>query len=257
MMFDAQQIAALQERDFITRAAARLEGACGQEIVQAMQDPEICEIMLNCDGLLFVEVIGSGMQEAGCVDRQAAFTIAKTLASLTGQVLDPEHPLLGAEIPFNGSRIEIQIPPVVKAPSFTIRKHNALDLPLASLIDAQMLTSSQADLLRQAADSSLVFTIHTRDGSQNIPYSAISYIEARGRKLYLRLDQKEIGFAGTLEKLEQDLPPNFCRTHRGFIVNADKIRQVCLTENLVLLWNGLAVPLSRSYKKNVKELHHA
>ncbi len=150
MMFDAQQIAALQERDFITRAAARLEGACGQEIVQAMQDPEICEIMLNCDGLLFVEVIGSGMQEAGCVDRQAAFTIAKTLASLTGQVLDPEHPLLGAEIPFNGSRIEIQIPPVVKAPSFTIRKHNALDLPLASLIDAQMLTSSQADLLRQA-----------------------------------------------------------------------------------------------------------
>lgn len=118
-------------------------------------------------------------------------------------------------------------------------------------------TEMAADLLRQAADSSLVFTIHTRDGSQNIPYSAISYIEARGRKLYLRLDQKEIGFAGTLEKLEQDLPPNFCRTHRGFIVNADKIRQVCLTENLVLLWNGLAVPLSRSYKKNVKELHHA
>ena len=114
-----------------------------------------------------------------------------------------------------------------------------------------------ADLLRQAADSNLIFTIHSRNGNQNIPYSSISYIEARGRKLYLRLDREEIGFVGTLEKLEQELPPNFCRTHRSFIVNADKIRQVQLTENLVLLWNGLAVPLSRSYKKNVKELYHA
>lgn len=113
-----------------------------------------------------------------------------------------------------------------------------------------------ADLLRRAADSNLIFTIHSRNGNQNIPYSSISYIEARGRKLYLRLDREEIGFVGTLEKLEQELPPNFCRTHRSFIVNADKIRQVQLTENLVLLWNGLAVPLSRSYKKNVKELHH-
>lgn len=113
------------------------------------------------------------------------------------------------------------------------------------------------ELLRQAADSSLNFTFHTRDSSQNIPYSAISYIEARERKIYLRLDREEIGFAGTLEKLAEELPPNFCRTHRSFIVNTDKIRQVQLTENLVLLWNGLAVPLSRSYKKNVKELHHA
>ena len=113
-----------------------------------------------------------------------------------------------------------------------------------------------AELLRQAADPSLSFAIHTRDGSQNIPYSAISYIEARGRKLYLRLDRGEIGFAGTLEKLEEQLPPNFCRTHHSFIVNTDKIRQVQLTENLILLWNGLAVPLSRSYKKNVKELRH-
>lgn len=118
-------------------------------------------------------------------------------------------------------------------------------------------TEMAADLLRQAADSSLMFTIHTRDGSQSIPYGAISYIEARGRKLYLRLDQKEISFAGTLEKLAQELPPNFCRTHRSYIVNTDKIRQVQLTENLVLLWNGLAVPLSRRYKKNVKELYHA
>lgn len=118
-------------------------------------------------------------------------------------------------------------------------------------------TEMAAELLRQAADNSLVFTIRTRDGSQNIPYSSISYIEARGRKLYLRLDSEEIGFAGTLESLEKELPPNFCRTHRSFIVNADKIRQVQLTENLILLWNGLAVPLSRSYKKNVKELHHA
>ena len=113
-----------------------------------------------------------------------------------------------------------------------------------------------ARLFQQAVDSRLSFTIHTREGSQNIPYSNICYFEARGRKLYLRLPGEEIGFAGTLEQLEGELPANFRRTHRSFIVNTDKIEQVLLTENTILLWNGMSVPLSRSYKKEIKELCH-
>ena len=113
-----------------------------------------------------------------------------------------------------------------------------------------------SELRRQAADVGQCFTLNTRAGSQKIPYSAINYFEARDRRLYLRLDGQEIGFTGTLEKLEGQLPANFCRAHRSFIVNIDKIRQLYLSENYLLLVNNLTVPLSRSYKKNLKELCH-
>lgn len=137
-----------------------------------------------------------------------------------------------------------------------IRPDSLVLRPIAPAEARRAAAEMAAELLRQAADHGGYFTIRSREASQNIPYSAIQYIEARGRKLYLRLDGEEIGFTGTLEKLEEQLPSNFCRTHRSFIVNADKIRQIRLAENYVLLWNGLAVPLSRSCKKNVKELRH-
>lgn len=100
------------------------------------------------------------------------------------------------------------------------------------------------------------FTLVHREGTQRIPYRSLYYFEARGRKLYARLYSEEIGFTGTLEQLETQLPGNFRRTHRSFIVNTDKIEQVMLTENSVRLWGGILVPLSRRYKPEIKELCH-
>ena len=57
----------------------------------------------------------------------------------------------------------------------------------------------------------------------------------------------------TLEKLLETLPPEFRRVHRSFVVNADNIQRVVLSQNLVYLRGDVAVPLSRSYKKEVRE----
>lgn len=100
------------------------------------------------------------------------------------------------------------------------------------------------------------FSVVHRDGTQRIPYHSIYYFEARGRKIYLRLPREEIGFTGTLEQVEAQLPSNFRRTHRSFIINTDKIEQILLAANLVRLWGGILVPLSRSYKPKIKELCH-
>ena len=55
------------------------------------------------------------------------------------------------------------------------------------------------------------------------------------------------------EKLLETLPPEFRRVHRSFVVNADNIQRVVLSQNLVYLRGDVAVPLSRSYKKEVRE----
>ena len=93
----------------------------------------------------------------------------------------------------------------------------------------------------------------SRDERIRVPYRKILYFEARERRLCLRMAGEELTFTGTLEKLLETLPPEFRRVHRSFVVNADNIQRVVLSKNLVYLRGDVAVPLSRSYKKEVRE----
>lgn len=123
------------------------------------------------------------------------------------------------------------------------------------------LTPAEADrtaceILRWAcADDGTAqcFVIARRGEQEKIPWEHIYYFESRGKKLYARLRGEEIGFLGTLETLEQTLPENFLRCHRSFIVSVEKIQKVSFSENTILLWDGMSVPVSRGYKQAVKE----
>lgn len=97
------------------------------------------------------------------------------------------------------------------------------------------------------------FIIEWKGGQQQILYHNIYYFEARNRKLYLRLRGEELGFSGTIEELEKKLPSSFLRCHRSYIVNMGLAEQALFSQGLILLRDGLSVPLSRSYKKAVKD----
>lgn len=100
-------------------------------------------------------------------------------------------------------------------------------------------------------ESNLV--IETREGKTFVPFSKIYYFEAREKKIYLRLKKQELTFYDTLEHLEEYLPESFVRCHRSFIVNRNRIRRVMLSKNLIVLEQGMEIPLSRSYKPAFKE----
>lgn len=95
--------------------------------------------------------------------------------------------------------------------------------------------------------------IETREGKTFVPFSKIYYFEAREKKIYLRLKKQEITFYDTLEHLEERLPESFVRCHRSFIVSRNRIRRVMLSKNLIVLEQGIEIPLSRSYKPAFKE----
>lgn len=97
------------------------------------------------------------------------------------------------------------------------------------------------------------FVIETREGKQYVPYSQIYYFEAREKKIFVRILDQEIGFYETMENLEERLPEYFLRCHRSYIINSKKIEKVMLSQNLVQLSSGLAAPLSRSYKRVLKD----
>ncbi len=98
-----------------------------------------------------------------------------------------------------------------------------------------------------------VFVLSVKDGKTRIPYRQIYYMEARDKKIYLRLRDKELAFYDTIEELEKKLPAAFVRCHRSFLVNREYIVKIMLSRNEILLSHGISVPLSRSYKPRFKE----
>lgn len=97
------------------------------------------------------------------------------------------------------------------------------------------------------------FVIDNREGKWVIDYEQINYFEAREKKIYLNTDTREIPFYDTMENLEKQLPDYFLRCHRSFVINGKKIEKLLLGQNLAVLQKGWEIPVSRSYKKMLKE----
>lgn len=97
-----------------------------------------------------------------------------------------------------------------------------------------------------------VFSLELRGVVKRFSYQEIQFFESRDKKLLLHLQRREIPFPGTLEKLMEELPQNFIRVHKSFIINRDRVAQIQFGQNLLILDSGMSIPISRSYKSAVK-----
>lgn len=109
---------------------------------------------------------------------------------------------------------------------------------------------------REKSDDKRSLVITNRDGKIVIPYDQIYYVEVRERKLFVRLKNKEYSMYETMEHMLEILPEHFLQCHRSFAINTDHLKQVRLSENTIYLEHDITVPLSRSYKSEVKEYVH-
>ncbi|MCM1540548.1 MAG: LytTR family transcriptional regulator DNA-binding domain-containing protein [Blautia sp.] len=102
-------------------------------------------------------------------------------------------------------------------------------------------------------DSAECFMLDTKEGVTSIPYRRIYYMEARDKRIYLRLCDREYAFYGTMDELERRLPDSFLRCHRSFLINRQYVEKILLTQGEIHLSHGITVPLSRSYKPCFKQ----
>lgn len=99
------------------------------------------------------------------------------------------------------------------------------------------------------------FILDSKDGRQLIPYNTISYFESREKKIFLYTHSNEYSFYDTLDRLEESLPQSkFIRCHRSFIINCSKISSIAVSKNRITLDSGEMIPISRTYKSELKEL---
>lgn len=103
-----------------------------------------------------------------------------------------------------------------------------------------------------SSETEKMFTVEVRGDLRQIPYQKILFFEASNKRLNLHTGRKEIPFSGTLEKLVDELPEEFIRVHKSYIVNRSAIIQIQFGQNEIILEGGIVIPISRSYKPAVK-----
>ncbi|MCR5536984.1 MAG: Flp pilus assembly complex ATPase component TadA [Succinivibrio sp.] len=130
------------------RASLRLESALGEEIISALADESISEIMVNADGQVFCETRQQGLSFLGRLGAHQAEGVVRTMAKLLNQDLKPLCPVVSGKLPHSEARFEGLLPPLVPNPCFCIRSHHALTLSFAELAEQHFITDEQADLLR-------------------------------------------------------------------------------------------------------------
>jgi P-type conjugative transfer ATPase TrbB len=147
------------------RLIRKLQDALGDQICVALDDPCVVEIMLNPDGRLFIERLGHGISAAGEMTSAAAEIVIGSVAHALSSEADDERPIISGELPIGGHRFEGLLPPVVSAPSFTIRRRASRLIPLDDYVKARVMTEGQADILRNAVASRLNIVIAGGTGS--------------------------------------------------------------------------------------------
>ena len=132
------------------RSEDALKRALGADILAALADDKIVEIMLNPSGELWADTLGVGMQCVGQVDAVRAMSIISTVAAMLDTIVTIDRPILECELPLDGSRFEALIPPVVPLPTFCIRKKARLIFTIDDYIETGVMTERQAEAIKTA-----------------------------------------------------------------------------------------------------------
>ena len=132
------------------RARRMIERDMGTQLLETLRDPCTVELMLNADGRLWCERLGQGMACIGTLPAARAEAIIKTVAGFHRKEITRQSPYLDGEFPLDGSRFAAQIPPIVPAPTFAIRKRALAVFRLEQYVEQGIMTARQRDVLLTA-----------------------------------------------------------------------------------------------------------
>lgn len=178
------------------RLVRKLQDALGATICAALEDSSVVEVMLNPDGRLFVERLGEGIASLGSLPAGAAEVIIGSVAHALQTEADDMQPIISGELPIGGHRFEGLLPPVVSAPTFSIRRRASRLIPLDDYVDDGIMTESQAGLITHAISRRLNIVVAggTGSGKTTLANAVIAEIvrQAPEHRLLILEDTAEI-----------------------------------------------------------------
>lgn len=148
----------------------------------------VSEIMVNPDGSVWKEENGQ-IQRLPEVrfDDGALQTGLEVIANRFGKKLDADSPILNLRLP-DGSRMAAMVPPIVNPrPLMTIRMFTSQGYTIHDLIERQMLTESQAEVLKQSVQrgDNILISGGTGSGKTTMTNVLASFIPETNRILLI------------------------------------------------------------------------
>lgn len=202
-----------------TRGARMLRTALGPWIMQTLGEPEVVEIMLNPDGRLWVDRLGSGQSDTGMrLSPSDGERIVRLVAHHVGAEVHAGSPRVSAELPGTGERFEGLLPPVATAPCFAIRKAAVSVFTLEDYAKAGVMSARQAARLRTAVEDrrNILVAGGTSTGKTTLANALLAEVAKSSDRIVLIEDTREL----------QCLTPNLVslRTKDGIATLSDLVR---------------------------------
>lgn len=137
------------------RLAESMKRQLGQ-FCYMLTEPDLVELMLNADGTVWADRLGKGMAPVGSMSSASAEAFIGTVASTLRSTVTRENPILECELPldspFDGSRFEALVPPVVPVPVFTIRRKASAVFTLEEYERQGIMTARQRAVIESAVE---------------------------------------------------------------------------------------------------------
>lgn len=133
-----------------SRTIEKLNREIGPIIRNALSDSKTVEVLLNADGKIWHERLGEKMIQIGEMKSCQAESIIKTVAGFHAKEITKFKPLIEGILPIDGSRFAAQLPPIVLAPTFAIRKKASSVFTLSQYIDCGIMTDAQSKIIKDA-----------------------------------------------------------------------------------------------------------
>lgn len=179
----------------LDRSTQMLRTAMGPTIAQALADPEVIEILLNPDGSLWVDRLQRGREPTGTrMEPDDAERIIRLVAAHVRAEVHSGAPILSAELPETGERFEGLLPPVVRAPAFSIRKRAIGIISLEQYVTAGTMDARQAEFLHRAVRERLNILIAggTSTGKTTLANALLAAMADTGDRVILLEDTVEL-----------------------------------------------------------------
>jgi type IV secretion system protein VirB11 len=217
-MISAQQI---QER----RRDELLRRQLGPQLLAAIADPAITDIIVNEDGRVWFEAHGKGLYAAGFVLPEShRESLIGTVAAVLGTTADNDRPIVEGELPIGRIRFEGLMSPVVRRPCYAMRKPAQVLFTLDDYVRDGIVGAAQAEIFRDATHRRLNIAIAGGTGSGKTTFAG-----ALINEMVATSDQSE-----------------------RYVIIEDTLEIQCRAENLVQLHTSEAIDLTRLVRATMR-----